>query len=85
MRGEVGEEIVAHEVGMKRENSPDLLDVQDFLQQMRELGEYLRARLEAFEGKAVPSPEELVEREHVRFAYRMLCEEMSRYRTRRTA
>jgi hypothetical protein len=64
---------------MKRENGPDFPDAQDFLQQMRELGEYLRARLEAFEKKAVPSPAELVEREHVRFAYRMLSEEMSRY------
>ena len=79
------EVIGVQEVGMKRENGPDLLDVQDFLEQMREFGEYLRARLEAFEKETRPSPEELVEREHVRFAYRMLREEMSRSQTRRTA
>jgi len=81
----VDEVIGVQEVGMKRENGPDLLDVQDFLGQMREFGEDLRARLEAFEKKAVPSPDELVEREHVRFAYRMLCKEMSRYRIRQSA
>jgi hypothetical protein len=78
LRGREG--IVMHEVDMKSDSGPDLLDVQDFLRQMQEFREDLRGRLAEFEKETKPSPDDLIEWEHLRFAYRMLCKELSRFR-----
>jgi len=59
----------------------DHLYLSSFFGQMTEMEEDLRARLAECEGKAEPSSEDLIQREHLRLAYRVLREENLRCRS----